>query len=831
MKNEQNHLKKVSIIHTNNIENYKEIKIYPNNKRNTLSKPINFNQNNFIVESYNTINEVNRISKKIYRPKNISNHEIIIDNNTYSRKTNSNNNKYDKIKYKRNSDSQLSSYNRTMINNSNNYPNQIIDFSQNNSTIHVINQSKKKVETNVNNKDINKIYKNLSTTFITGLSAKKPKEKSENKKIGKCININTNKNIQIKNIPKLNLTKLKEISRRNTCNNKTQTSRPLLIKNNLEEIKDTKNQIQNIQNIEKEENKVKFSRRLEITEKTEVLSPNQTFKPFEKFEKKEKPIVEIKKNKDGSKIKVIKEILIITTIESSLINVPEIHLAKNEPKVTLVKHKITKEYITTIKFYSNIIDLNYENSEKKKNNSNHELIEIKSDNQINSKNCEPNINQEKEFKPNINNNEPLIERGTLNGFENNNIYKGTLNEKSRRNSIRNTVYSNVINNNINKPHKKNNNQNTNTNIDNMIRKNIQKKYYRTITNIHRKNKYSVGNGKNGISSNMNINENNARFFLDNNFDEISCIKKRISNSKDKLKFLTSKEFNNLQMMGNESQLVSNIYNVNGSLNSFSISDSKISSKVLFDFPFNLDLEKNDSDKLEEKEKNPNENDKKDINEIKRLNSSKTKFKKLDEFINELNDEKNKPDSNNNSPNGEQNNSDENKSPLIDKQNEEKILNQMQMSNINLSLKEFEENENEDNNAFNTENANNFDNRNLTGSIIFINSNIDKNIHIQNGLENYSINMDGNSITDNFNIIEGENLSPNNDKEFIEKLEKIKNNINENQNKENIYKKNNIYEKEEEIENEMENELDDEEKFFKPLNKYENKFNLDRINPF
>ena len=156
---------------------------------------------------------------------------------------------------------------------------------------------------------------------------------------------------------------------------------------------------------------------------------------------------------------------------------------------------------------------------------------------------------------------------------------------------------------------------------------------------------------------------------------------------------------------------------------------------------------------------------------------------------------------------------------------------MQMSNINLSLKEFEENENEDNNAFNTENANNFDNRNLTGSIIFINSNIDKNIHIQNGLENYSINMDGNSITDNFNIIEGENLSPNNDKEFIEKLEKIKNNISENQNKENIYKKNNIYEKEEEIENEMENELDDEEKFFKPLNKYENKFNLDRINPF
>jgi hypothetical protein len=30
---------------------------------------------------------------------------------------------------------------------------------------------------------------------------------------------------------------------------------------------------------------------------------------------------------------------------------------------------------------------------------------------------------------------------------------------------------------------------------------------------------------------------------------------------------------------------------------------------------------------------------------------------------------------------------------------------------------------------------------------------------------------------------------------------------------------------------MENELEDEEKFYKPLNKYENKFDLDRINPF
>ena len=152
---------------------------------------------------------------------------------------------------------------------------------------------------------------------------------------------------------------------------------------------------------------------------------------------------------------------------------------------------------------------------------------------------------------------------------------------------------------------------------------------------------------------------------------------------------------------------------------------------------------------------------------------------------------------------------------------------MQLSNINLTLKEFEENENDDNNAYYGENTNNFDKRDLTGSIMFINSNIDKNIHIQNGLENYSINMDGNSITDNFNIIEGGNLLTKNDKEFIDKQENIKNEIKAENKMEDIIPDNNLDEKEEEFENEIE----DENKFYSPLNKYENKFNLDQINPF
>ena len=829
MKNQQNHLKKVSIIHMNNTENNPEMKIYSLNKRNTLTNPLNNNRTNIVINQYNTINDTNRISKRIYRPKLNSNTDIIANNNIYKGENVSNRNQHNKIHLISNSDCKLPSFNYIVSDFNNNSKKTIDSNHPSNSNFHIINQNqnKRNIETEPN-KEINKIYKNHSTTFISGLS-KQSQEKNENRnknnnKKGQITNININN--RLKNMPKLSLTKLKDISK--DFRKKAETSRPILLKSNLEEINNKKNL--NL-NIEKEENKVKFSRRLEITEKTEVLLPNQTFKPFEQFEKKEKPIIEIKKNKDGTNMKIVKEILIKTKIENSLIEVPKVHLVKDAPQVTLIKKKITNEYITTIKFYSNIIDFN-ENAnvsntivnnkmeaQRKVNNSNHELIEIKPDTQINAKNGQNTINHEKEFKTS---NEPLTNIGTNGNDKINNIYKSTINERNKRN-IKNTVYSNVINNNINKEHKRNNNSNKNTNIDNMIRKNIQNKNYHIISNIHRKNKYNIGNGNNGI--NINLQENNNRNSKNNNIKmtENSNIKKNINNN-----LLTAKEINNFQMMSNESQIISNIYNVNGSLNSFSISDSKVSSKVLFDFPFNLDFEKNESEKLEEKEKIIfNEKGKKEKTEKKEdkkiMNTSETKFEKLNEFIIKFNDEKNKPDSDNNNPNGEKNNSDENQSPLMDKQSEEKVLSQMQLSNLNLALKDDEENENEDNYANCGENANNFDKRDLTGSIIFINSNIDKNIHIQNGLENHSMNMDGNSIIENFNIIEGENISPNNDKEFIDKLQLIKNKINDEIKDEEFIENNNTDEKGEEIEND--------EKFFRPLNKYENKFNLDQINPF
>ena len=814
MKKEQNHVKKISIIHLNNRPNNQELKIYPYKTRNILNKPEIIN-NNIRKTSYNTINDVNRVSRRLYRPKLSTNNndckiekvktDILEPKNIYKREISLHRNQYDKIELSRNANTQFLSFNCSV---SNSFEKKN-DIYKNNSSLHIINQSKKNKETD------NKISKNNTTIFISGLS-KHNKEKSDFNK----------------NAPNLGLFKSKTI-KENNYSKKPQTPRISMIKNKLEQKKDL--------NIGKEENKVKLSRRMEITEKTEVLLPNQIFKPFEQYEKKENPIIEIKKNKDGTNTRTIKEILIKTTIENSIINTPNTYIVKNSslPKVTLIKKKTTKEYITKIKFYSNSIDLNVINNNNKfdnqrKNNQNLQLIEIKNDKQIinenkTKNNRASNTNIKNEVNATTNekeaNNEPKIETET-NIFEKNSIRKTNTNEKNKRN-IKNTVYSNVINNNINKSHKRGNNSNKASNINkskinNIIRGNIQNNNYNTLNNENRKSKLTIDNGinkeKEQISNKYNRTNTNT--------------KENSSNKKSNNKFLTSKDFNNFQGVSNESQLVSEIINLNGSMNGLTISDSKLSSKVLFDIPINLDFEKNEIiDKSEEKKESLKE--KSNIIEEK-IKKKENKYKKLNEFINEFNDDEKKDNFNNNAPNGDKNNSEVNKSPITDSnQNEEKLLNQMQISNINLSLKECEENENDDvNNASNGENTNNIDNKNLTGSIMFINSNIDKNIHIQNGLENYSINMDANNSTENFNIIECENITPTNDQDFINKLEKIKNKINnkqryENDNEQEIIGDNNIDEKEEENEYEVGNE----EKCLNPLTKYENKFNLDQINPF
>ena len=794
MRNKQNHIKKVSIIHLNNHDNNQDIKIYQNKTKNVLNKQqsINININN---TPYNTINEINKVSRRINRPKiNINENKIervntdITEQKTiYKREINLNNkNENYKTHLGGGSDNiQLSSNNYSITNT---FKKNKISY-KNNSSLHIINQNKNENEKEKdreinNNKETKKLSRNHSIVFISGTSKDK--------------NNDFNKNFT-KNFPKLDIIKAGRKSNGINYIKKAETiDRSLNEKDKLKIIKEIRNKNQNK---EKEENKIKFSRRLEVTEKTEVLLPNQTFKPLEQFEKKEDPIIEIKNNKDGTTTKTIKEILIKTTIENSLINAPNINFVKKSQKETILKQKITKEYITTIKFYSNTIDSN------DNNNNNSKKLEIKNNEfKINNdkklinegdsknnkrmslylKNRENMINDKKEIKTIINN-KPNIEIGT-NGLENNNNkYKNNMNEKNKKN-IKNTVYSNVINvinNNINKPHKRGNNSNINK--SKIILKNSNKNY-NTISNVNIGNG-NIDNGNNSINQNINKKEINYRYNKNGVgiYENSKNIKSMNNNG-----LLTQKD---LQILSDESQLLSNTINANCSLNSISINDSKASSKILFDIPFN-------SDELEEKiEKSE-----------KRINNTKMKYEKLNEFINKLNNDLDKFDINNND-------SKEDKNKLLENQNEEKIKYQKQISN--LSLKEYEENENDGENT---------NNKNITGSIMYINSNIDKNIHIQNGLENYSINIDGNSLIDNFNIIETESVSYHKDHDFIES---IKNKINYRQKKESDYEQdilkdiNNIDEKVEE----KEYDIGKEEKFYKPLNKYENKFNLEQINPF
>ncbi len=316
------------------------------------------------------------------------------------------------------------------------------------------------------------------------------------------------------------------------------------------------------------------------------------------------------------------------------------------------------------------------------------------------------------------------------------------------------------------------------------------------------------------------------------------------------KELNLKEINYPKFV-NESQAISNIINVNNSTNTFNSlykSETKLSNKIILDMPINIDLL--DGDESEKSKEEIEDSSEHQINKVEKQMKIKigenkfknTQFDKLADFINKLNNDELSKNIKKRAPNNNSQNNSYIKFPTeSDNQKDEKLLNQMLISNINSSLKENEENENIDKDDANNhmKSSDNFENKNLTGSIMYINSNIDKNIHIKNGNENCSNNIYSNNIYNNsssynenngfnnFNFVELEIDTPNNDQEYIDKLEIIKNSLS-------LQK--NIHQKDETeiIDNnneENEYEIKNQEKFYKPLKKYENKFNLDQINPF
>ena len=359
-------------------------------------------------------------------------------------------------------------------------------------------------------------------------------------------------------------------------------------------------------------------------------------------------------------------------------------------------------------------------------------------------------------------------------------------------------------------------------------------------------------------SNKNINKSNINK-LNNNISKNSVNKGEMDlYLKNKSCKEVAKEFNinknNGQIITNESQAISNIINNNASntFNSLNKSEAKLVNNIILDMPINIDLNNNESEKEKSKEENNIEpikkNSSEDNNINKNLNEKEKpdKFDKLDDFINKLNysdSEEKKNKSKNKAQNNDKNNNSQIKLPFESEiQKEEKIkFNNMLISNSSLKDKEkeliFNYSNKYDLNNFNLRSSEfnrteyNLENKNLTGSIMYINSNIDKNIHTKNGNENYSNNSSYND--NNFNFIEID--SRNNAQDFVDNLEIIKPGLSlkkdeKEDKKEKEIKVDNEIKDINNINDEKEYDLND-EKFYKPLNKYENKFNLEQINPF
>ena len=405
-------------------------KIYSYKTKN-ISTINNKSNNNNTSNLSHSKNDANNNSRRIHGQQSLQNININRNNTTennfiYTRRV-SKNKKQDKIRLVKNNNPRICICNIILskpLNNTNqvnpvnsvNLVNSVQRTNNfNNTGFHLISQTKNDIKTNYRNQSVNpttssNIHKNHSTVYISHLNKSTSDNLScttntLNKSSSKNFNSNT-----LKILPRVNIRKANNMNNMysDSINHhqKCQTSRAYITKDKYDNLLNNSTNDKKVY-INNDINKNKFSRRLEITEKTEVLMPNQTFKPIEIIEKKEGPIIEIKKNKDGNSTKIIKENLIKITIEKSIINDPKVNIVKNGQKVNMIKQKTTKEYLTKIKSCHDI--LNENNSREKRN----ELIytdkrRLNQTQEIKNK-LQQNISQKVIYKNNDNN--------KLNSFE------------------------------------------------------------------------------------------------------------------------------------------------------------------------------------------------------------------------------------------------------------------------------------------------------------------------------------------------------------------------------------------------------------------------------
>ena len=374
-----------------------------------------------------------------------------------------------------------------------------------------------------------------------------------------------------------------------------------------------------------------------------------------------------------------------------------------------------------------------------------------------------------------------------------------------------------------------------------------------------------------------------------NMNELFCsnskdsefINDNISSTKEIIKEINEQCLSNIQVNSYESQFISNL---NPNSNTFSCSNKseiKLNNKINFDMPINIDLEKIEIDESKEGPKNKSnklKKEKKIKNDVikKDIQQNNSRLEKLDNFINQLNDEDESNDDEEEEEEeeeekGEEKEEGEEPKEKIFIQNNKIVHNSSDLPTYGLSIEELKvskdninntngENKNDANinkncgidiNKNGKENkANNINNENLKLYNFDLESKENGNDNKENNFSNngfyddISINRNNNKVNEvekndanynekRFNIGDMNIDSPHSDQEFLGNLELIQKNNKKNcLNEKELNKNNNIINNNnmKEIESEYEFNLSN-EKFYMPLNKYENAFNFDKINLF
>ena len=381
-------------------------------------------------------------------------------------------------------------------------------------------------------------------------------------------------------------------------------------------------------------------------------------------------------------------------------------------------------------------------------------------------------------------------------------------------------------------------------------------------------------------------KNISELFCSNSKDS-EYINDNINSTKEIIKELNEQGLSNIQVNSYESQFISNLNPNSNTFSCLNKSEIKLNNKINLDMPVNIDLEKieteeskeytkNKSNKLKKENKTKNDAIKVDIKQ------NNSRFEKLDNFINQLNDEDESDDDEEEEEEKELESEGERKGKGEEEEPEEKIfiqknkivyynsdlptyefsipekkaskditskINDDNKNDVNNNNKfEIDKNKNEKENNINKinnedvklynfdleikENENDNKEKNFSNNGFYDDIDINKN----NKVNEVEKNDDANYNEKRFNIMDMNIDPPHSDQDFLGNLELIQKNNKENYQEEKELKKNNNIinnnnnNNMKEIDSEYEFNLS-KEKFYKPLNKYENAFNFDKINRF